>query len=321
MSASAQPERILKELAGLWAGMSKGESQGVNSGVLRACAMTLVVAAKDDADVAAIGNTIAELMHEHPSRAIVLRPSSEGNIFDARVFAQCWMPFGKRQQICCEQVEITACTSRVGELPGVIVGIMVPDLPVVLWARNREWIENHDFIRILSLVRKVIVDSSDLGPNPFAVIRSLQLRVRHVGDLAWTRLTSIRETISNIFGDHGITRRFSSADSITVEHDGDPIASAYLAGWLRSGAPTATLLTPKQTGPHPRILIAGPDLDIEITIAPMLTVRIGQEEHRAMMPAPSDCTSMREELSILRPDPAHERALALAEKIYAGVAG
>ena len=26
----------------------------------------------------------------------------------ARVLAQCWKPFGKAQQICCEQIEITA---------------------------------------------------------------------------------------------------------------------------------------------------------------------------------------------------------------------
>ena len=47
MPTGIQPEKILKELAGLWAGMSKDDvSQGTNSGVLRACSMTLVVAAE-----------------------------------------------------------------------------------------------------------------------------------------------------------------------------------------------------------------------------------------------------------------------------------
>ena len=95
-AASVQPERILKELAGLWSGMSKGDSQGVNSGVLRACAMTLVVAAESESDAMAAGETLGELMHEHPSRAIVLRPSAKDGDLEARVFAQCWMPFGKR---------------------------------------------------------------------------------------------------------------------------------------------------------------------------------------------------------------------------------
>ena len=34
----------------------------------------------------------------------------------ARVFAQCWMPFGHRQQICCEQIEITASDASLPDL-------------------------------------------------------------------------------------------------------------------------------------------------------------------------------------------------------------
>ena len=163
MSTGVQPERILKELAGLWAGMSKGESQGTNSGVLRACAMTLVVAAESDEDAANVSGTLAELMHAHPSRAVVLRPSAEAGAMEARVFAQCWMPFGKRQQICCEQIEITASKDRLDEVPGAILGIMVPDLPVVLWARGREWLSAPEFQLVLPLVQKLIIDSAKLG--------------------------------------------------------------------------------------------------------------------------------------------------------------
>ena len=84
---------------------------------------------------------IASLMHEHPSRAIVLRirPGSE---LDARVFAQCWMPFGKRQQICCEQVEITSPEAALGDAASLITGIVVPDLPVVLYLRTPALIGN-----------------------------------------------------------------------------------------------------------------------------------------------------------------------------------
>src|SRR5436190_23704683 len=113
MPTAIKPEKILKELAKLWVDLAKEETDKNSAGVLRACAMTLIVAVEEREDAQAVGETIAELMHEHPSRAIVLDvrkdgvgtdgvPQDGGGQLDARVFAQCWMPFGRRQQICCE---------------------------------------------------------------------------------------------------------------------------------------------------------------------------------------------------------------------------
>ena len=100
--------------------------------MIRACAMTLIVVVEEERDAQAIGETLAALMHEHPSRAIVLRVRS-GNepSLSARVFAQCWMPFGSRQQICCEQVEIISSLASFSDVTSVLRGLIVPDLPVV----------------------------------------------------------------------------------------------------------------------------------------------------------------------------------------------
>src|SRR3954469_17352118 len=112
MAAGLHPEQILSDLAELWTELAHPEKgPSTASGVLRACAMTLIVAAEDAADAEAAGEGLAQLMHEHPSRAIVLRPAEAGEL-SARVFAQCWMPFGSRQQICCEQIEITASLDK-----------------------------------------------------------------------------------------------------------------------------------------------------------------------------------------------------------------
>src|SRR3989442_2849111 len=110
MAATIQPDRVLHELAELW--VSLGQQNGDEStGVLRACAMTLVVVADAQEDAASVGETLALLMREHPSRAVVVRvrDSVEPEL-EARVFAQCWMPFGQRRQIGCEQIAI--CTSK-----------------------------------------------------------------------------------------------------------------------------------------------------------------------------------------------------------------
>ena len=70
-----------------------GTRTGIAGGVLRACAMTLLVVAEDDADAEHVRQTLGELMHDHPSRAIVLK-ATEGAELNARVFAECWMPLG-----------------------------------------------------------------------------------------------------------------------------------------------------------------------------------------------------------------------------------
>jgi hypothetical protein len=99
MSTTLQPDRILRELSELWVSFGKQDG-GESTGVLRACAMTLLVVAGAEEDAADVGETLASLMRDHPSRAIVVRVfDAEKAGLEARVFAQCWMPLGHRRQI------------------------------------------------------------------------------------------------------------------------------------------------------------------------------------------------------------------------------
>ena len=114
-----EPEKILRELRELWVGLA--QEQGSAGGVLRACAMTLMVVAEPDGgdrDVDSSRKTIGVLMHGHPSRAILISLREDGE-FSGRVFAECWMPFGGQRQICAEGIEITApIPSRPMRWPG-----------------------------------------------------------------------------------------------------------------------------------------------------------------------------------------------------------
>ena len=57
MEAAVRPERLLKDLRNLWVDLGKHEP----AGVLRACAMTLIVVVEEERDAQAIGETIAAL--------------------------------------------------------------------------------------------------------------------------------------------------------------------------------------------------------------------------------------------------------------------
>ncbi|MEO7144627.1 MAG: glucose-6-phosphate dehydrogenase assembly protein OpcA [Bryobacteraceae bacterium] len=328
MPVSINPETILRDLDGLWASLAQGDAAA--SGVLRACAMTLVVAAEDDADAQAVGETIAELMHEHPSRAIVLRRSQNENAaLEARVFAQCWMPFGRRQQICCEEIEITTPAGLLSDIARVILGLIVPDLPVVLWCRGADWFDSEQFRLLFRLADKLILDSARFGgPRAaLALLASLRHDGYRVGDLAWTRLTGWRELIAQIFDDGANRRQLAAISRIHITCGGEaaPAGMFYLGAWLQHTLPGAQLEFKSAPGPGAgvrQITLRGGALDVVLTMSDGATangaavdVLVGGAHRRAILPPGSDYFLMLEELSILGPDPVYEAVLPLSRQL------
>ena len=120
-----KPDKLLHDLSDIWLSMAKPDSE-FGSGVLRACSMTLVVVVDDEDDAMDLGETLSLLMREHPSRAIVIRLREGSGQLEGRVFAQCWKPFGHGQQICCEQVELTASLNRLADVPSIVSPLTVP---------------------------------------------------------------------------------------------------------------------------------------------------------------------------------------------------
>src|SRR5664279_4920894 len=168
MSTTVAPESILRELAALWT----QQGQQGDAGVLRACSMTLIVIAEAADDAAALGETIAALMPEHPARTILIRLQGEGErALSQRVYQQCWKPFGQRQQICCEQIEITASDAALADLPSVILPLGVPDLPTILWCRSPRLVQRPEFAEIARMATKVVVDSAADGDSADAIRR------------------------------------------------------------------------------------------------------------------------------------------------------
>ena len=98
------PERILRELQEHWSDKARDEAE--SGGVLKACAMTLAVMAENPEDAMRVHETMAMLMHSHPSRAIVLSPGGAEDGPEARVFSECWKPLGGTRQICAEGIAI-----------------------------------------------------------------------------------------------------------------------------------------------------------------------------------------------------------------------
>lgn len=294
MTAALDPERILRDLDSLWIALGKEEG----GGVLRACALTLVVVEQDGACAAAAGETLAGLMPDHPSRAIIVRVRPGGEAPpEARVYARCWLPFGRRRQICSEQIEIAAGEAWLGDLAPVVLALAAPDLPVVLWRRSASLARMAGLQRLEALAGKVIFDSEDCA-EPLAALSRIG-DPRRVADLAWTRLTGFRQYVAQALEDAPA----GGIAAIRIFHAGVPVRAWYLAGWMVSA-----LGWPPE---DPRLSVAAGDFDgVQLDGAGLsMILRRPAERDRG------EAGLIGEELSVHGRDLVYERTLAAAIKI------
>ena len=297
VAENINPEKVLRELRDLWVDL--GKDQDAAGGVLRACAMTLVaVVEADSSDAAAVREIIGVLMHEHPSRAIVITPRL-GAELSARVFSECWMPFGSRRQICAEGIEITADTEQTAELARLLVPLVAPDLPVILWCRGPRAFLDRTLDPLFPLANKIIFDTSAARHAPSAIefLRRLRKDGRRVADLAWTRLTGWREAIAHRFDSPGT--RVTEITAAVVTYGGERVGSSplYLARWLEKALPGIAVRLQEEEGTvgiH-AVTFAGPLLPRVIRFA---ATEVSEE------------VLLREELGLLERDAVFERVLA-----------
>jgi hypothetical protein len=291
-------DRILRELDDLWVALG-GPSDGENrEEVLRACAMTLLVLTSGPAGDPALAETLAALMRDHPSRAIVIGVAGDTERrLSADVTARCWMPFGRGQQICSEQIEITATAGALADLPPLILALTAADLPVVAWVRTTRLLAEDSLLPLFRLAGKVILDSAAEPDFPVLLhrIRRLSAVVETVADLSWTRLTRWRSAIADVYDE--------TLQRIRIFHHGPvpPPSALYLAAWLENAVGEGLSVS---FASHPdasanddirEVTLEGPDRQISVS--------------RTAVPPVPERGLLAEELSLLERDPIFEAAL------------
>ena len=337
-TATIKPEKILKELANLWietAAPGEANEAGESSGVLRACAMTMVVIADECEDPLAIGETLAQLMKEHPSRAIVIRlKNSPGPFLESRVFAQCWKPFGMRQHICCEQIEITSSPASFPDVPAVVLPLIVADLPVILWCRCGTVTDVDGFRELEALAQKVIFDSASF-PDPEKALSKLlgaESSTTRVADLAWGRLTGSRELLAQTVNSEDLLESIGKVDEVRVHARGPKanIPARYFAAWLSNRLAMAgsfarlewDLEEYREPLSLKGVMLKGPDgfsLSIEVKEivgnGAVVDLNVDGRSHRVVLLRPSEYKLLLQELSIPGRDLIYEAALRRAATI------
>lgn len=327
----AQPEQILKGLGKLWTSLGEEEKQQGKPSVLRACAMTMVVATDEEDGGYSASQIISELMREHPSRGIVLAVSKEAEHgVQARVLAQCWKPFGRAQQICCEQIEIIAQPDSWPNVGPTLSGLTVADLPVIFWCRHKGALSTKATLEqkqglqvVLDLSTKVIVDNAGEDPvAAFELIHRLQQGGRAVADLEWARLTFWRQPIAQIFDNPTRTNGFSNFHTVEIEHSGpkpSPVAM-YAGGWFSSiNKAKVNFISHEATRPDIHsIRLISPEETIEFERTGAETLTLSSTNGRQRTYTHTDETLyalLSEELSIIHADPCFDAAFQRAQEL------
>ena len=329
----AQPEQILKGLGKLWTSLGEEEKHQGRPTVLRACAMTLIVATDErDAGFAA-SQTISELMHEHPARGIVLAVSPDAeNDLQARVLAQCWKPFGKAQQICCEQIEIISKPGKWQNAAPTLAGLTAADLPVIFWCRHHGAIQKDacasdqaGLEAIAKLATKVIIDTAGMASQDASdLLTKWQQQGKLVADLEWTRLTAWREPLAHLFDDPTRENKFASFHTLEIEHTEEmpSMQELYLAGWLSApGKAQVTFRRASGFGTGIQRVSFRSDsesIEFERTSAECVTLwSTAGRERKYSFGQPNVTALMTEELSVAGYDSAFTMALQRARELLA----
>jgi glucose-6-phosphate dehydrogenase assembly protein OpcA len=291
--------------------------------------MTFIVVADEAQDPHAIGENIAALMHEHPSRAIVVRVRQcPEQLLEARVFAQCWMPFGRRQQICCEQVEIICSPASLADVAAVVRALIVPDLPSILFSPTESLWFLPQFEALLPLAGKLIVDSCGMRDSTRVLSFLSGLGSVRTADLAWGRLSPWREAVAQVFESPARRRNVYDLSEVRIMYkaDEEPSAVYYMAGWFMHvlGAGVRIKIA-RGVGPEfaniAHVSLSGAGLEASIDVVERCTVETRINDGPAqvtMFPVANDYFALRQELSVTGRDVLFEDALGLGHLMRSG---
>ncbi len=213
--------RIERELARLRAESSEEGAQPN----LRTSVMTHIAWAPPEWQGAA-EETLSGMAERHPSRTLLLVPRpDEADGVDAQVSMRCY-PVGDRA-ICGEVIELTLRGNRSRAPASIVLPLLISDLPVFVRWRGRPVWDSPEFVQLIGVVDRLIVDSTEWPDLPGAYQELAELFPRVVvSDIAWERTERWRSLLASLWP--GIR------DVRTIRVHGTAAQAYLLAGWLRS---------------------------------------------------------------------------------------
>jgi glucose-6-phosphate dehydrogenase assembly protein OpcA len=208
---------------------------------VRTAVLTLVAVCNDGSSADHVAAVVRRLATNHPSRVISIiadRDATPDGV-DADVALEC-SAVGGAEQICAETVRLVVRGKPALHLVSVVMPLLLPDVPVVLWLAGAPPLEQALHGAVVAICERIVLDS-DAYDDPLGTLRALQAAQRRhghlpIGDLAWSRLVVWRELLAQSFDGHDMQPFLGGVRRVEVESCGTrPSSEAWLlAGWLAS---------------------------------------------------------------------------------------
>lgn len=230
------------ELTRLWADAPQSPDAPPSPGAIRACTLNLVIAAGVGEGPQDLTPLVAEVMAEHPCRALLLlEEPGAGASVQAMVGGLCHRSTAGGGLVCGEEVHLTAGGEGRRAAAGAALSLLVANLPVVLWWRGGSPAADERFTRLAGVADRILFDSARLGEDGVALpaLADLVERYRQAAltDLQWGRLTPWRSLTAQFFDAPEVRPCLTRLAEVTVAFGPTPsgVSQALLyAGWFGS---------------------------------------------------------------------------------------
>ncbi len=237
---------IEKGLTALWQAAGKPRTGEAEPPVSRACVFNLVICVNGDEALNAVTQIIASITYSYPSRSIVLvrKPDEPTAPISAFISAHCQLPTSTGKKVCCEQITVVGKGESANGLWSLVLPLLVPDLPVMLWWPNEPILEGPLFTRLAKTADRLIVDSRtfDRPSQTFARLAQLaqgDYRDTSFSDLGWSRLTPWRNTLAQFFDDPNLRPFLAHISKLEIDYEAPQdnaqpnfSEALLLVGWL-----------------------------------------------------------------------------------------
>src|SRR5579884_3361938 len=219
---------IEREVNRLWQAASErpelAGAGGAPEGLTRICMLTLVAVARDASTLSRLTDVIQRLTPRYPSRSILVRCGATGSDeLGAWVSVHCEGADRGRPRVCCEQIVLAAGGRALSRVPGIVLPLLVPDLPVYLW-----WGEDVPMAEgaAAEVARHLVAASDCLVVDSATTARPLTT-LAAAAALAAPLTGGLRDPTLD-----RLERGAVAADATGSE--ADPIEALLLIGWLAS---------------------------------------------------------------------------------------
>lgn len=232
---------IERQLGELW----KQAGEGQEGGVIRACALNLMVYLPYPSRLGAVENLLTDVAAAHPCRAILMiADRSAQTAISAWVSSRCALDPASSKQVCCEQITISAGGEAIDEMPSAAIQLLLSDLPVYLWWQAAPSLADPVFRKLVDYSDRVIIDSAEFADQGAGLIEMANI-ISHgskwaaFSDLNWARLTAWRALLAGFYDVAANRPYLNSIDHVEIEYgalggSAIPARALLIAGWLAS---------------------------------------------------------------------------------------